>query len=73
MKLEQARERVLELWRRENKTWKKGDYTSFFQSARAFYDKLNTQNAEVLDFRSLGDKWQVVNRWLQEYEEYANT
>ena len=72
MKLEHARERVLGLWRNEKKTWRKDDYTTFFQAARAFYDKIKRNNREVLDFRNLGDKWQIINRWIHEYEGYLH-
>ena len=73
MKLERARSRILDLWRVEKKTWEQDDYTTFFQSARSFYDKLKRNNAEVLAFSSLGDKWQVINRWLHEYEGYLSS
>ena len=73
MKLERARARILDLWRIEKKTWEQDDYTTFFQSARSFYDKLKRNNAEVLAFRNLGDKWQVVNRWIHEHEGYFNS
>jgi hypothetical protein len=72
MKLEHAKTRILDLWRTEKKTWKEGDYISFFQSARSFYDKLNGKNADLLSFNWLGDKWQVVSRWIHEYEGYLH-
>lgn len=73
MKLERARTKILALWLLEEKTWEQDDYTTFFQSARSFYDKLERQKADVLGFRNLGDRWQVVNRWIHEHEGYFNS
>ena len=73
MKMKGARTKVLELWLLEKKTWEQDDYTTFFQSARSFYDKLIFDNADVLEFRNLGDKWQVVNRWIHEHEGYFHS
>ena len=72
MTLEHAKTGILDLWRSEKKTWKEDDYTAFFRSARSFYDKLNRKNADLLSFNWLGDKWQVVSRWLHEYEGYLH-
>ena len=73
MKLERARIRILALWLLEEKTWEQDNYTTFFQSSRSFYDKLERHNADVLGFRNLGDRWQVVNRWIHEHEGYFSS
>lgn len=72
MTLERAKTGILDLWRVEKKTWAEDDYTGFFRSARAFYDKLSRKNTDLLSFNWLGDKWQVVSRWLHEYEGYLH-
>ena len=69
MKLEQARSRVLDLWIAErDDVVNHDDYVAFFQSVRLFYDTLIRNNTEVLAFNFLGDKWQMVNRWIYDYE-----
>ena len=69
MKLEQARSRVLDLWVAErDDVVNHDDYVTFFQSVRSFYDMLMRNNTEVLAFNFLGDKWQIVNRWIYDYE-----
>lgn len=68
MKLERARSKILDLWRNQKNTCEKDDYTTFFQSVRSFYDNIKRNNKELLSFNHLGDKWQVVNRWIHEYE-----
>ncbi len=72
MKLELAKTRILDLWRIEKKTWQDDDYIAFFQTARGFYDRLSRKNAELLSFSWLGDKWQVISRWIHEYEGYIH-
>ena len=70
MQLENAKKRVLDLWRTERKAWQQDDYISFFQSARTFYDKLTGTNGILFSGNGSGDKWQMVSRWLHEYEGY---
>jgi len=73
MKLEHARERVLDLWRSEYNSLNKDDYIGFFQAISSFYDRLIQNNSELLTFNCLGDKWQIINRWIHEYEEHYNS
>ena len=69
MKLEQARSGILDLWIAERSSVNQGEYTSFFQKVRKFYERIMCSHAELLKFNYLGDKWQVINRWIQEYED----
>lgn len=71
MTLENAKTGILELWRIEKKTWQEDDYIAFFQSVRSFYEKLDQNYTELLEFNWLGDKWQIVNRWIHEHEGFT--
>ena len=69
MKLEQARSGILDLWIAERSRVNQEEYASFFQKVRLFYEKIMRTHSELLKFNYLGDKWQVINRWIQEYED----
>ena len=74
MELENAKKIILNLWLIERKTWKNSDYTTYFQIIKSFYDKLEQNNTELLSsFSHQEDKWQIVNKWIQEYEKMYNS
>ena len=68
MTLDQARVKILDLWIAERRLANRKDYAAFFKSVSSFYQKLLQRNKGLLKFNYLGDKWQVVNKWIREYE-----
>ena len=68
MTLEHTRSRIIDLWIAEKNSVDLENYAAFFQLARTFYEKLKRCHAELLSFEYLGDKWQVINQWIHDYE-----
>jgi hypothetical protein len=68
MEIESARFGDLDLWLHEKKRWQPDDYATSFQTVRLFYNLIERNNPELLSFNYLGDKWQVLYRWIHEHE-----
>ena len=59
-----AKSQVRELWR----AWSKDNSTASHATDKLlFYSWLQKHHPDALSFKCKGDKWQVVNGWLESF------
>lgn len=59
-----AKSQIRELWH----AWRKDNATaSHVTNKLSFYSWLQKHHSQVLSFKCRGDKWQVVNGWLESF------
>ena len=68
----EAKEKILELWSEKKRPWEPGKHTEFHNSKLLFLSFLENNYQDLLSFDCGGDKWQEVEAWINEFEDYPN-